>query len=195
MASWSNTWCYAMLNGNLKDDLTTVRGSEMFEDDHPKIPREQLISTRPIVGWTPPFSRCLMNITMNDKLVIFAHGDAAEIFREGYGPDDLAAELYNCGLRNVGIITFKGCSLGNENFLEYFRSACDNVKGGIPPGRINVGFLKAYKGAVRFIDGRYKVAVAAGVEKRKMILGNASGLVPNNLMNEVYQKRSDILTI
>jgi hypothetical protein len=88
-------------------------------------------------------SQSLSPITLDDKLMIFAHGNEAKL-----GPFDSAADLckglYSWGLRKIGLITFKACLIGKGDFLEAFERQCSK-----PESSIEVGWLKGYCGSAR----------------------------------------------
>ncbi|WP_158747377.1 hypothetical protein [Acidisphaera sp. L21] len=142
-----------------------ITDSAMSYASAKSIPLQNRFSTRRtettdgdrIKGWLPNFdlgkftplaSHSLAGVTQDDKLFIFAHGNDYGV---AYMADDfpmnasvenanaLADLLRRSGLRSVGLITFRACFVGQNNFLRDFALAL--------AGRsIKVGWLKGYKG-------------------------------------------------
>jgi hypothetical protein len=98
------------------------------------------------LGWQKPadflyvsptsFLRC----NKRDKLLIFAHGSPSDV--AGHSARVLAALLATWGLKEIGLITFKACSVGKENFLEDF------LKYAAQHGAA-IGWAKGYMGAAQ----------------------------------------------
>jgi hypothetical protein len=95
-------------------------------------------STKRDRDWTRLRPNSLDGLTMEDKLMIVAHG--SETMCDKWYPRDLADELRGWGLTEIGLITFKVCYIGRGTFLETF------VKWAGSHSKIQVGWVKGYRG-------------------------------------------------
>jgi hypothetical protein len=106
-----------------------------------QIPRAQQFTNRPAEYglFTELTAGCLGAITLQDKLLVFAHADKDDV--GPYGPLKLCKALHGWGLRKVWFISFKACDVGKGTFLEDFVRAC-----GGRDHSIEVGWVKGYCG-------------------------------------------------
>jgi len=88
---------------------------------------------------------CLGLASIDDKLILVGHGgaDSGISYIRGW---DLASSLHNVGLRNVGLVAFKSCHLGRNNFLEEFGTALTNLG-------VNFGWLVGYRSSAATVSG------------------------------------------
>ncbi|MCB1921537.1 MAG: hypothetical protein KDJ28_16400 [Candidatus Competibacteraceae bacterium] len=96
----------------------------------------------------------LKGVQGSDKLIIVAHGavdhlTALKGFMSSTGAVRLCRALFDAGLREVGLISFKACHIGQQNFLEDL--IAEFTKNGIL-----VGWLKGYMGAAATVGSRGK---------------------------------------
>lgn len=83
----------------------------------------------------------LSDLTINSKLIIISHSDQYQCFSSLYGhllPYKLHQVLLNLGLREVGLISFKGCNIGSGRFLDVLKKLTNDT--------IKVGYFIGYKG-------------------------------------------------
>ena len=104
----------------------------------------------------------LKGLQGNDKLIIVAHGavdhlTALKSFMSTTGAARLCRELFSAGLREVGLISFKACYIGQQNFLEDL--VAEFTKNGML-----VGWLKGYMGAAATVGLFGKVTEQITVE-------------------------------
>lgn len=106
----------------------------------------------------------LSDVTISDKLIVISHADAKYLSVQRLGlisPFEFVELLFNLGLKEVGIISFKCCHLGAKSYLEDINKElyCD----------IKVGYMSAYKRSavtifghegVGFIDSMIRLASA-----------------------------------
>lgn len=99
----------------------------------------------------------LSSVTMNDKLYICAHADTKEV--GPYKAEKLAEKLYDWGLREVKLVSFKACEVGKGDFLSRFVEACR--------GKIKVGWVKGYTGAAGTVTwkGKSREEITVGKEE------------------------------
>ena len=96
----------------------------------------------------PTVNKALRAVKYHDKLMIVAHGSVNKVADKT--ADELAQYLHeDCGLSEVGLITFKACYVGRGYFLHEFKNACilNNIK---------VGWLKGYRGATATVKNAGK---------------------------------------
>lgn len=67
-------------------------------------------------GFLQAGSTSLSGMTLESKLIVVAHGLPTSI--SGYTAERFARLLHSYGLRDVGLISFKSCYLGKQNFLD-----------------------------------------------------------------------------
>lgn len=102
----------------------------------------------------------------HDQVGLLAHGDKSGV---GWTANQFAMKLWECGLKEIGLITFKCCDVGKANFLKDLSTEFGNFK-------MKVGWLKGYTDAVHIIErdsddvkeaGGKKGDVYAAVERPK----------------------------
>jgi hypothetical protein len=108
----------------LQKHALTIKAKRRFTNGH-----EQ--------GFTTVAAGCLGHVTLDDRLMIFAHGSDTEM--GPYKARKLADKLYGWGLRTAGLIDLRACDVGTGDFPDCFIRACHN--------KILFGFLKAYMGS------------------------------------------------
>jgi hypothetical protein len=119
-----------------------------------KVPDKQCWSDPKCAGWQELvkgcFKQCSPKPTINDKLMIIAHGSPSHVGiasssatetpgQEGFDAENLARFLAQWGVTQIGLITFKACYIGAGTFLEDFVQA-------VPKFKWDVGWVKGYKG-------------------------------------------------
>ena len=120
-------------------------------------------------------------ITEKDKLFVFAHGNGVGIAwmaDDSRGSDadtrnagTLAKFLRRHGLTKVGLITFKSCLVGRNQFLKHFAVA-------LAQNGISAGWLKGYKGfadTVAEADGSVREEISKGKGKKKEVITQQPG--------------------
>ncbi|ENZ9959722.1 hypothetical protein ACFLJF_005384 [Salmonella enterica] len=83
----------------------------------------------------------LSNLTVNSKLIIISHSDQYQCFSSIFGylrPYKLHQILLKLGLKEVGLISFKGCNIGYGRFLDSLKIVIGDT--------IKVGYFLGYKG-------------------------------------------------
>jgi hypothetical protein len=75
-----------------------------------------------------------------DKLIIVAHGSPSEV--GGLSARMLAAHLSSWGLKEIGLITFKSCNVGQKTFLETFLAYAAQLD-------MAIGWAKGYMGTAQ----------------------------------------------
>lgn len=85
----------------------------------------------------------LDDLNENDKLFIFAHSSSIKVGK--LEPHNLAEKLQSAGLKKVGLITFKSCSVGIGDFLEKFVNE-------LREREILIGFAKGYLGEAETVE-------------------------------------------
>jgi len=86
----------------------------------------------------------------SSKLMIVTHG--SESGPGGIFMKMLAVKLKDAGLKEVGLISFKSCFMGNDEFLDYFSLYLSKNLG------IDHGWLIAYRGEITTLKSRFGVA-------------------------------------
>ncbi|WP_330926213.1 hypothetical protein [Candidatus Sororendozoicomonas aggregata] len=71
------------------------------------------------------------------KILLVGHG----VGEFEHNPNRLIVSLHEAGLRQCGLISFKGCCLGCDDFLDRFTRSCYELD------LIKVGFLSGYVGS------------------------------------------------
>ena len=146
---WNNAYmlCLHPTNG-------VIRSSAIQWKDRYNLPINQCFSLLPGPHLSGNFTllgqNSLNNITLADKLMIFAHGNAGSVHT--YDPPALADLLANNGLTQAGLISFKACNVGSGNFLNQFHNACV-LKG------MEIGWYIGYRGTTATIGGHEYVTV------------------------------------
>lgn len=88
----------------------------------------------------------LCQLDLSSKLIVLAHGPSGSINLNGVpSPANVFFNLLSgSGLRSVGLISFKACSLGGEAFLDEFMRSVNATPG------TQVGWVKGYIDGVGF---------------------------------------------
>jgi hypothetical protein len=95
---------------------------------------------------------------MEDSLYIVAHGNTTSV--GPYTAEELATCLYDRGLRNVGLISIKACSVGQGKFVTDFRQAASAED-------LHFGWVKAYCGTAYTVPSKEKGKEGSPHEKIK----------------------------
>lgn len=113
---------------------------------------------KPEDGWTELTNDCFEKLPggaprLDDKLVIVGHGSIDQVgvashgdrMGTGMNAQKLAGRLYACGLKKIGLITFKCCDIGKGPFL------LDLVKH-LHEFGCQVGWVKGYTSPVHMVQ-------------------------------------------
>ena len=121
----------------------------------PAEPDVQKLARRMAARYAVPAAHCFAHTQFNGfqqetngcvqsdvdtKLIICGHGNRFGI--TGRGPENIANYLKGLGVTTVGLVAFKACAMGKEDFLEKLKDELDRVQ-------IDFGWLIAYKGDIR----------------------------------------------
>lgn len=99
-------------------------------------PDTHCFSAQSIPGFSNLSPICLAGATMRSKIIIVAHSNETvigidSIIIQGVQSQmkgkQFALHLYRLGLRMAGLLSFKGCSLGQGQFLDELKEALDHV--------------------------------------------------------------------
>ncbi|EHR8377115.1 hypothetical protein K5Z09_004566 [Escherichia coli] len=96
----------------------------------------------------------LSGVTINDKLIVISHSDSRYLRAQKLGflsPFEFVELLYNLGLKEVGIISFKCCYLGAGSYLDDINNELFSD--------IKVGYMSAYKRSAVTIFGHEGVGI------------------------------------
>jgi hypothetical protein len=128
----------------------------------------------------------LTRITEEDKLFIFAHGngvgiawmadDSSGSLADVENAGTLAKFLRRHGLTKVGLITFKSCLVGRNQFLKRFAVA-------LAENGISAGWLKGYKGFAETVaqdDGGPTESIWKDKDQTKPVITGAGDDLANN---------------
>ena len=181
--TWTNLFLIKLSPDNIINDTAsgyskyyTIPKSNRFV-----VPGESEKKNR---DWSILGKNSLKQITLRDKLMIVAHGGVDNVATKNY--EDLALALYNWGLREVGLITFKCCLVGRSDFLEQF------VRYVGPDDTIKIGWVKGYRGPAilnyRLSTGKPHEEIRndtasgskSGASRYKIVAGIHAFSVPNS---------------
>jgi len=101
-------------------------------------------------GFTLVSNNCLANpvCQLGTKLIVCAHGNAQRI--HNYTPEEFADDLYDrLGLREAGLIAFKACEIGADDFLERFLAQLTTGN-----RTTQIGWLIGYTTSTATMNGR-----------------------------------------
>ena len=110
------------------------------------------------------------SVRTTDRLDIISHANEHGIGRERTA-QDLAQELRRYSLREVGVIKFQGCDLGNGAWLELARDAF--LQAGI-----SFAYMAAPLGRIQWVPPFKYVDVEHGGERYRVIKGNIERSFP-----------------
>lgn len=135
-----------------------------------------------VPGFSFATKSSLKGMTLASKLIVIAHSD--ESYVGPCTPKALARELRKMGLRQVGLISFKCCMVGNGDYLEQLIQEAS--------GCIDIGWALSYKGLSTLRDGHLrihdeKLALTFGILRQKhgdaarvkVVRGNVPVLPPH----------------
>lgn len=144
----------------LSPDEIIHASAEAYRDWY-QVPDGRRWSNRDETGWGRLADDCVRNggdvPTKRDKLMVIAHGtktfvgEGACMKREDdpagdfkLDPDDLARAFMRWGIDQIGLVSFKCCSIGAGSFLKAF------VRGAEHYG-LDVGWVKGYTASTRTV--------------------------------------------
>lgn len=165
MGKWENVFMLAMISESEKEKKRKIieRGLGIYHDHYgyERVPLVQRFSEYTKIGWTSPTEETFGGrIGIKDKLLIFGHGNSDEMGPDHLSPQQLADQLSQWGLQNVGVISFKACEIGQGTFLEDFRKACEERN-------INVGWIKGYDSEIEYSEEGGQTHILAQLAKKK----------------------------
>lgn len=86
-------------------------------------------------SFAPATANSLAGVTLGSKLIVVGHACSTSVV--SLYPAALVEALSDIGLKQVGLVSFKGCQVGHANFLDSFVKAAT--------GRIQVGWCLGYR--------------------------------------------------
>lgn len=122
----------------INESASTYRKYYSLPKTHKFVPEGET-SSKQDSNWTILGEGSLSRLTLDDTLLIVAHGSPSEA--GGRNVYALLRDLYLWGLHEVGVIVFKCCDIGRGDFLEQF------VKRAHATYDMKIGFVKGYRGA------------------------------------------------
>ncbi|MGV3346806.1 hypothetical protein ACGVWS_14090 [Enterobacteriaceae bacterium LUAb1] len=166
------------------------------------IPSDKSYATNILSGYTHTGNNFLHRATLNSKLIVVSHSNDEYLLARkdgkvgGYLPIPFAKLLCDeMKLKNIGIISFKGCNLGHSDFLE-------NMKNELCLKKVNVGWLSGYRSgcsphgasaAVGLYD-EFRLILSPIVtlnkyndSRVKIVKGNKDILPPNGNSDKFFQ--------
>jgi hypothetical protein len=115
--------------------------------------------TKDTASWFKDFTgECLKPVTMGDSLYVVAHGNTTSV--GPYTAEGLATCLHDRGLREVGLISIKACSVGQGKFVTDFRLAASGHD-------LHFGWIKAYCGTAYTVPSKEEGKKGSPHEKIK----------------------------
>jgi hypothetical protein len=137
---WNDAYLFLMD----ADDWMLLKSANDLKEKY-QIPDEKCYSTLPAQGFTTKERNFLKQATVYSKIIIVSHGNGGEVIAKrgdqigGYIPQRFCHFLVTVmGLKQAGILSFKGCSIGSSTYIEELREHLDRNK-------VKIGWLSAYK--------------------------------------------------
>src|SRR5690242_4361982 len=136
----------------LSPDKIINESAETYREWEKVPPEQRWTNGKADEGWHELYKDCfkkekLAPPTLQDKVMIIAHGSTSHIGNDtddddatsGFSASDLAAKLAFWGAKEIGLLTFKACWIGDSWFLSTFVMKC-------PDHGLQIGWVKGYKG-------------------------------------------------
>jgi hypothetical protein len=183
--------------GTKKSEKDIITNSAMDYIFFRRIPLSRRFTTRKrdtksqgLLAWKTPAEFLPLTATSflfcdkHDKLFIVAHATSLDVGSNT--AHQLADLLYQCSLREIGLITFKACRVGSGDFLEEF------VKRAADRGTA-IGWAKGYKGSAATdwapAEDRWSAKQVEEIKEQMPVEDGNRKPVTDRHGNQVYEER------
>ncbi len=143
-----------------------------------------IIRIRNIIEQGGIYGNELSCVTINDRMIVIGHAEPLFIRCQGRGnlsPFQFVELLYELGLKEVGIISFKCCRLGKKTYLSEIKNELYD--------EILVGYMSAYRKSAVTIFGHEGVGF---VDSMVRLFSFGFLKLPNRLRVNVVKGNCDI---